>query len=641
MRHKLLNLAGCTIMVLAALAPMVSAHNQPIAGGDADTNVILNGGGIEAEVGAFEDGLADLSELPNLAGAHVDNDRYSTPYETDAAGNGCHTFTGGSGQTICENRNGVSGRYVGSAFFANAVGGSSENSLFPLATVPNPANPTVGPPTFTLLPGGIFSSLTGPFCDFEIAGDGSNYDTSDETWVDAFNAVAAGGPNSVPNGLWDDGGQGGACHTTGYNPAPGAGKYAGADNTPGCPAGDYARAEDAVSGDSIWIATSCDVTKPVIGDSPSLTNCLENRIGLQRDWAGLTQCFNSTYGCDLPQYLEGQPIPAPGPGFPPTAADLPAIEACIALALTGELACNVTFTFPPTEPQIQACITNIALDIILCEPPITTSNCLPPPTTACGTDNGADVTRFGEGGAHNDAGDTETLGNGGTGRPIYDDGVPFLGGSDSNNNSCPNNVGQAFVSALTGVHVEIPRLQGLADGTFAVGDDGAAINLSLATTGWISTVTGQSEAESPQFLHEPLDCAAWAHFIGGVPDIHVEGCVPGQNVWVSANLGCTPDGANPGSGTGTYVFHCGLVTFCEPKQVHAIADLWRGATSATAEVFCNGTLIVGATDNTPSLPPFTGQVDNMARKTWGQYECRFTFVIAGAPYDAQAHCRDP
>jgi hypothetical protein len=54
-------------------------------------------------------------------------------------------------------------------------------------------------------------------------------------------------------------------------------------------------------------------------------------------------------------------------------------------------------------------------------------------------------------------------------------------------------VGQAFVSALTGVHVEIPRLQGLADGSFAPGDDGVAINLSLATTGWISQVTGQSE----------------------------------------------------------------------------------------------------------------------------------------------------
>jgi hypothetical protein len=134
-------------------------------------------------------------------------------------------------------------------------------------------------------------------------------------------------------------------------------------------------------------------------------------------------------------------------------------------------------------------VTNIALDIILCEPPITTSNCLPPPAIVCGSDNGADVTLFGEGGAHNDAGDTEPLSP--TGRAIYDDGVPFAG--DAN---CSLGVGQAFVSALTGVHVEIPRLQGLADGTFAPGDDGVAVNLALATTGWISTVSGQSETEA-------------------------------------------------------------------------------------------------------------------------------------------------
>jgi hypothetical protein len=510
MNNKLLNLAGCVVMALTALAPMVSAHNQAPAAGDRDYNVILNGQGIEAEVGATEDTCLfipdiDCSEIPIISVPynHVDNDRYASPYYVPVTNvNGCNTFTGGSGQTICEDRGsirsaadtgGVSGRYVGSAFFANAIGGSSENSLFPLATVPNPLNPTLGPATFTLLPNGIFSSLTGPFCDFEVQGDGRHVDPNDETTVDGF----VGAPTAtIPNGLWDDGGQGGACHTTGYNEAadPAAPPtYQGNDNNPGCPSGKYARAEDAVSGDSVWIATSCDIAHPDISSSPSLTNCWINGIGLQRDWATLTSCFNDTYaGCSFPQYLQGQPVPAPGPDFPPTPGQLGAIENCIRLALTGELGCGVTFSFPPTEGELQTCVTNIVLDIVLCEPPITTSNCIPPPTTSCGPDNGADVTLFGEGGGHNDAGDTEPLSP--TGRAIYDDGVLFQGGS-ATSGPCSNAGGQAFVSALTGVHVEVPRLQGLADGSFAVGDDGVGVNLALATTGWISTVSGQSEFE--------------------------------------------------------------------------------------------------------------------------------------------------
>jgi hypothetical protein len=509
MRHKLLNATACAVMVLAALAPLVSAHNQALAAGDADTNAILNGGGIELEAGTTEDGL---SELPGAG--HVDDDRYSTVpgaagvYPAGPKGcsatalntfpAGCPTEDRGAGPGVAP-YGGVSGRYLGSAFVANAVGGSSESSLFPLATVPNPLNPTLGPATFTLLPGGLFASLTGPFCDLEVEGDGRHVDPMDETTVDAFVGATTA---TIPNGLWDDGGQGGACHTTGYNAAPDGATftYNGGDNTPGCPAGEYARAEDAVGGDSVWIATSCDVSHPVISISPSLINCLENGIVLQRNWASLTQCFNSTYGCSLPQYLTGQPIPAPGPGFPPNPGQIPAIEGCTANALTGELACNVFFGFPPTEPQIQACITNIALDILLCQPPLTTSNCLPPPTTACGGDNGADVTLFGEGGGHNLPGDTEPLSP--TGRPIYDDGVPFQGGSSSSG-ACALNVGQAFVSALTGVHVEVPRLQGLADGSFTPRSDGVAVNLALATTGWISTVTAQEEPEAETCSVDP------------------------------------------------------------------------------------------------------------------------------------------
>jgi hypothetical protein len=463
---------------------MATAHNQPPATGDLDNTLVVNGGGLEAEVDVLGVGSRDLPWI-----GHIDNDRYSS---IDSLGDprSCGS-TPQAANTLCpvEDRNGVSGHYVSlREGRAVAAGGNGESSAFPLAILPNPLYPTLGPPTFTLAPTGIFQFEAATTCDLEIGGDGSTIDTLDETTVDAF--FDTSGTASIANGGWDDGGIDGACHTTGYNPAPGPGRYAGADNDPGCPAGKYARAEDAASGSSVWIGVSCDVTQPDTGNSGSLSVCWANNFNQQRNWAKLAGCFNDVYGCSLPSYLVGQPIPAPGPGFPPNAGQLPAIEACIALALTGELGCNVNFSFPPTEGQLQTCITNIALDLLLCEPPLTTSNCIPPPVIVCGSDSISDITLFGEGGGHEMGGGSEPLGAYPS-RLIYDHGVPFRGFSDSSGNPCPLNVGQAQVYVLDSVHVEIPRIQGFLDGTFSPEDAGAGINLSLATTGWISTVTDQ------------------------------------------------------------------------------------------------------------------------------------------------------
>jgi hypothetical protein len=89
-------------------------------------------------------------------------------------------------------------------------------------------------------------------CDFEVAG----IVPLDEGVVDG---VATGG--SAPDGVWNDGGIGMACHTQ-------SGFYLDEDyNSPGCDQYANARAEDAVVGADVWIVTACDATTSLVDDS--------------------------------------------------------------------------------------------------------------------------------------------------------------------------------------------------------------------------------------------------------------------------------------------------------------------------------------------------------------------------------------
>ncbi|MHB1260635.1 MAG: hypothetical protein ACYC2H_02845 [Thermoplasmatota archaeon] len=100
---------------------------------------------------------------------------------------------------------------------------------------------------------GFYSALTGlqqvsMMCDLEVGGDGNQERERDEETVDGTPGT---GIATVPDGTWDDGGTGGACHTDENH-------YANPDyNTPGCIA-DTARASDAALGGAVWIAAACD-----------------------------------------------------------------------------------------------------------------------------------------------------------------------------------------------------------------------------------------------------------------------------------------------------------------------------------------------------------------------------------------------
>lgn len=79
-------------------------------------------------------------------------------------------------------------------------------------------------------------------CDFELLDGGG---PRSEPTADGASTPAG----MTPDGTWDDGGMGGACHTILY----GNSNY----NTPGCIA-DVARAVDDVLGGSVWIGAGCD-----------------------------------------------------------------------------------------------------------------------------------------------------------------------------------------------------------------------------------------------------------------------------------------------------------------------------------------------------------------------------------------------
>lgn len=121
-------------------------------------------------------------------------------------------------------------------------------------------------------------------CDMEVLGSGGAPDPDfDEVDVDH----SAGG--NMADGTFDDGGQGGACHTNHYGWAP----Y----NTDGC-LQSTAFATDVDAAVDPWIGASCDF-ETVTGGTPQsqiFTTCVVNEI-LTQDVLGIVDCATAFLAC--------------------------------------------------------------------------------------------------------------------------------------------------------------------------------------------------------------------------------------------------------------------------------------------------------------------------------------------------------
>jgi len=152
-------------------------------------------------------------------------------------------------------------------------------------------NPTVDPivcafsaldlnPSFTL-------AAANALCDMEVAGDGSTPEPVDEKVVDGTtDSGALPFAAELPDGTFDDGGIGAACHTNkdfyAYTPY----------NTPGCSGASVKAFAADESGLVPWVSTSCDSTSPTVQD------------GL------LTQVL-SAESCAVNDVISGNPLDAP------------------------------------------------------------------------------------------------------------------------------------------------------------------------------------------------------------------------------------------------------------------------------------------------------------------------------------------
>lgn len=136
-------------------------------------------------------------------------------------------------------------------------------------------NPYIDSPT--LFPTGPYASMT-MLCDMEVLGDGASPSPLDEEDVDGTSGGA------MPDGTFDDGGIGGACHTSDL--------YSYADyNTPGCDNSlGEAHAVDAVYGGSVWIGAACDWKSD--GSARSLTTCVVGELRAGADVSQLADCVN-------------------------------------------------------------------------------------------------------------------------------------------------------------------------------------------------------------------------------------------------------------------------------------------------------------------------------------------------------------
>lgn len=257
--EKLLGLAG-VILLVASVMPIAAAHlAQNPAGTGSPTSV---GGG-------------PLNALPG-GGSET------TPHPDQ-----CREGGGAVGVNIaCSSSSDVSGTYIN----------DPRNLAVAADILPVTVNQN-GAPVLTLFPAGWLGTASA-LCDIEVI-DGT---AGDETYVD-------GGPGglAVPDGIWDDGGLGGACHVDYGTDFPS--HY----STTGC-GGDAATAQDAVSGDWVGIIASCDGgSAGGTGGGPSATgfalcsvNSVITNIGTPTSIPGdAGACVQSVLNCLNPGQCSG------------------------------------------------------------------------------------------------------------------------------------------------------------------------------------------------------------------------------------------------------------------------------------------------------------------------------------------------
>ncbi|MHB1261831.1 MAG: hypothetical protein ACYC2H_08975 [Thermoplasmatota archaeon] len=152
---------------------------------------------------------------------------------------------------------GVAGTFYGTAGYYVSFNGQTQN-------LPDPVGPV--DPDFLSAAGSML-------CDMEVLGDGTSPQEPDEGRVDGEKYSG----NMVKDGTFDDGGQGGVCHTNHYDF-----DHSGPDyeyNTPGC-VDDGAKANNVAPLAPPWVGAACD-WKTVEGGTPAsdiFTGCLINGI---------------------------------------------------------------------------------------------------------------------------------------------------------------------------------------------------------------------------------------------------------------------------------------------------------------------------------------------------------------------------
>jgi hypothetical protein len=188
-----------------------------------------------------------VSILADTAGANADGCRY-----LNAVGG------------LCLANRGPSGTYV-----------DASNGVFAeVGSMPVHAN-VEGAANLLLFARGWFgTSDFARACDFEVLSDGvplTGDEDLDETAVDDG---AGNGGTKLPDGTFDDGGDGAVCHVRTYVDA--------SFNAVGCAAegsaaGGVAHAEDVVSGPDVWLTANCDYLS-YTNDEHGGLNCLVNEL---------------------------------------------------------------------------------------------------------------------------------------------------------------------------------------------------------------------------------------------------------------------------------------------------------------------------------------------------------------------------
>jgi hypothetical protein len=241
---------------------------------------------------------AVLLLLTPLAGAHLTNPSGSA---TSAAltGDGCRWGGAVPASGSCTDLdNGVSGTYVG------AAGAVLVSDRFPLSIVPFlgicqegycstngyeiPLDHHLDTPTLSCPDGRCYSLYAE--CDLEVMDSGAPNDPLkplDESKVDGGNGAGGNNGGSIPDGTWDDGGLGAACHIKDYLEAD----Y----STLGCAGTSHA--EDAVAGAGVWIVPACDDTSWVSG--LGLPYCVAHETVFGQDLSVCASVLGSSVNCLL------------------------------------------------------------------------------------------------------------------------------------------------------------------------------------------------------------------------------------------------------------------------------------------------------------------------------------------------------